>query len=91
MVHLSPRVIYEETPDGKPKGKPVATMHPASHEVVQKVLKKRTDALNGRSPYMWVRLSTGDLVLGVIPQGDTFFDVKKDSEYPGNGEGNVKT
>jgi hypothetical protein len=51
---------------------------PASAESVRTVLAADEDSPDGRSPYVWVRLPNGDLVLGVFPQGDTYFLTEND-------------
>lgn len=33
---------------------------------------------DGRSPFMWIRLPNGDLILGVFPYGDTYFATEND-------------
>jgi hypothetical protein len=48
---------------------------PASAEYVAAVLAKPVDA-NGRSEWFWFRLGNGDLVLGVFPRGEGYFDVE---------------
>ena len=35
---------------------------------------------DGRSGFMWIRLRNGDLILGVFPEGDTYF--KYEEKYP---------
>ncbi len=40
---------------------------------VKLVLEADELSEDGRSQWVWVRLSTGDLVLAVFPQGDTYF------------------
>ena len=61
----------------------ILTMHPASQESVDLVTKAAhgpsTD--NGRSNWLWIRLTNGDLILGVYPQGDTYCAVEHDAAY----------
>lgn len=59
----------------------IASVHPASPEAVEKVLKARDTDPDGRSQWVWVWLTTGELVLGVFPQGDTFCEIQRDAEY----------
>jgi hypothetical protein len=60
-----------------PNGKAVhvAYVTPAKQEDVDFVLKQDPDSDDGRSPWVWVRLSSGDLLLGVFPEGDTYCEV----------------
>lgn len=52
-------------------------IHTASLEAI------RTVRDGERSPYHWLRLPNGDLMLGVFPQGDTYEAVQADARYPG--------
>jgi hypothetical protein len=52
--------------------------YPASPESVGTVLDASVDDDDGRSQFMWVRLGNGDLILGVFPQGDTYFATEGD-------------
>ena len=45
----------------------------ATPEAVALVLAADETSNDGRSQWVWVRLPSGDLVLGVYPQGDTYF------------------
>lgn len=70
---------------------PRICVHPASPEAVDFVLAQPVgDWLempdDGRSPWMWIRLPSGDLILGVFPYGDTYFAVEEDAEYPGDAD-----
>lgn len=58
-------------------------IHPASEDAVKTVLDAPTTGDDGRSEWVWVRLPNGDLVLGVFPQGDTYFSVEDDAHYRG--------
>ena len=60
----------------------IASVHPASPESVALVARQNITDPDGRSQFMWVRLSNGDLILGVYPQGDTYFAVEHDAQYP---------
>lgn len=56
----------------------IAAVKPASTESVGLVLSASQDSEDGRSGWVWVRLASGDLVLGVFPQGDTYFATELD-------------
>lgn len=45
-------------------------------DAVNEVLSQSPDDPDGRSQWVWVRLPNGDLILGVLPQGDTYFNVE---------------
>jgi hypothetical protein len=64
-------------------GKEIAFIHPASDESVSLVINASIDSGDGRSDWVWVRLTDGTLVLGVFPQGDTYFAVEEDAVFPG--------
>lgn len=55
---------------------------PASPEMVKTVLEADENSEDGRSQFMWIRLANGDLILGVYPQGDTYFDTELDVGRP---------
>lgn len=61
-----------------------AYVHRASDESVMHVMAQPVNPadFNGRSEWLWVRLQDGTLILGVFPQGDTYFAVERDAEYP---------
>lgn len=66
---------------------PIATVHPAKWESVNKVLLAPEGTDNGRSEWVWVRLANGDLLLGVFPRGDTYIEVSEtDGQYPGDDD-----
>lgn len=50
----------------------VAGQTPATEAEVQYLLAQSTSTGDGRSPYMWVTLLNGDLMLATYPQGDTY-------------------
>lgn len=53
---------------------------PAPKEAVDYVLSQplaTKDFHDGRSEWMWIRLPDGDLILGVYPQGDTYFSTEE--------------
>jgi hypothetical protein len=47
----------------------------AGDDAVAKVLERPVHE-DGRSEFVWLRLSNGDLILGVFPCGDTYFEVE---------------
>lgn len=51
---------------------------PASEESVRVVLAADTESGDGRSEWLWIRLANGNLILGVYPQGETYFDTEED-------------
>lgn len=64
----------------------IATIHPASAEAVSIVLDADEHDPDGRSNWVWVRLPNGDLLLGIFPQGETYFAVEVDAIYLGAHE-----
>ena len=56
----------------------IGLRQPASEEMVTHVLSQSETSGEGRSPWYWFRLSNGDLILGVYPQGSTYFDTETD-------------
>lgn len=65
------------------EGEPIAYVHPANQASVDKVLNAPEEGYDGRSPWVWVRLVNGDLILGVYPHGDTYIEVTDDdAAYP---------
>jgi hypothetical protein len=61
----------------------IATIHPASPHIVDRVLAADPTSEDGRSQWVWVRLPNGDLILGVFPQGDTYLECEEDAQFPG--------
>ena len=74
---MNAHVITMSPEDGKD-----VFVHPASAESIGYVLSQDIDTGDGRSEWVWVRLGNGDLILGVFPQGDTYFAVEVDAEWP---------
>jgi len=66
------KTIYDDAPGDNPEHI-IATTLPASDEAVADVTAADPTSGNGRSEWLWVRLANGDLILGVFPQGDTYF------------------
>jgi hypothetical protein len=61
------------------EGRPVGWhVKPASAESVVTVLDADPQSPDGRSNWVWLRLPNGDLVLGLFPQGDTYFATELD-------------
>ena len=71
------RVLDDDEPE-----RTIAMVHPAKPEYVRLVLDADESSADGRSPWMWVRLPNGDLILGVYPQGDTYLACEADSFFP---------
>lgn len=59
------------------EGRHVAHVTPATTEDVFTVLFAPQDGSDGRSEPVWVRLASGDLLLGVFPLGDTYESVSQ--------------
>lgn len=57
-------------------GNYIASVKVASDEAAKLVMDSTPGDSDGRSSWMWVRLANGDLVLGVFPRGDTYFNVE---------------
>lgn len=53
-------------------GNEIAWATAANPAHVADILSAPTDTNNGRSNWVWVRLSNGDLLLAVFPQGETY-------------------
>lgn len=49
---------------------------PADPKAVHDVLEAPVGTGDGRSGWTWLRLRNGDLMLGVWPQGETYFEVE---------------
>lgn len=81
---VGPHIIYDTTPPpvDPAKGTELALIHPASDESVKRVLNAPVNSGDGRSNWVWVRLMNTDLILGVYPQGDTYFAVEEDAQFP---------
>lgn len=83
MGYVTPKFIYARDEKGNETDQHVASIHDASQESVYLVLAADPhDEWDGRSQWMWVRLQNGDLILGVFPQGDTYFSVEEDASTP---------
>jgi hypothetical protein len=65
--------VHDDAPEDNPDHFLYSTK-PASTKAINAVLSTSMFDENGRSEWVWVRLRNGDLVLGVFPQGDTYFE-----------------
>lgn len=76
------RIFYEKPETGKITKRSIATIYPASAKSVKLVLAASDTDPDGRSNWVWCRFQNGDLMLGVFPQGDTYFSCEKDAQAP---------
>jgi hypothetical protein len=75
------KVLYVIDENGFNTSTPCATMANADPKIAAKVISAPiTD--DGRSNWKWFRLANGDLVLGCLPYGDTYFMTKADPNRP---------
>jgi len=81
MTELKSHTVYRESDRGHVTNELLAYIYPASSESVKTVMEANPDSPDGRSQYVWIRLQNGDLILGVYPQGDTYFAVEEDAQY----------
>ncbi len=72
---MEQHIVYITNENGSPTEGILAEVAPASQELVDLVLSKPVED-EGRSQFVWVRLQNGDLILGVYPQGDTYFEIE---------------
>lgn len=84
---MKPHRITEDSKtfmDGRKPGDAItlAMVHPAKQKDVDAVLKASPTSGEGRSPWVWVRLPNGDLLLGVFPQGDMYCEMEKAAQFP---------
>ena len=77
-MKLKAHTVYDIDETGRDTDRVLATVKPASNESVGTVLTASETSEDGRSNWMWVRLANGDLILGVYPQGDTYFATELD-------------
>lgn len=56
-------------------GRLLSTHFPASQEAVDLLLSQPIND-DGRSEWRWVRLANGDLILGLFPQGEAYFELE---------------
>lgn len=73
----------EDNETGETLDKPVliATASKADETVANMVIDEPIGN-DGRSEWQWFRLSNGDLILGVYPRGDTYFNTEADPNRP---------
>lgn len=73
--------------------KQIAHSFPANEAVVT-VLLEMVVGDDTRSDFRWLRLQNGDLILGVFPRGDGYFEVETEVEFDykrAERDGNVQT
>lgn len=75
---MKPHGLYLEDENGVAQQQ-VAWVNPAKQEDVDLVLSQPVSSSvvgsDGRSPWVWVRMQNGDLMLATFPQGDTYMTV----------------
>lgn len=54
---------------------------PASNAAVTDCLKAEIDDSDGRSPWMWFRTITGDLILGFYPCGNLYDEHEREASF----------
>ena len=67
-----------ETLDDDVPSRVIARSVAASRELVDLVLSAPVGD-DGRSEWRWFRLPNGNLILGVYPRGDTYFDCEAET------------
>lgn len=80
-MKLEEHDIFDRDEDGYDTNQVIAHVRPASSESVVEVLSASQNDPDGRSNWLWVRLASGDLILGTFPQGDTYFSTESDHEF----------
>lgn len=55
----------------------IATVTPATDAEIEMVLEAPVWGDDGRSPFQWITLQNGDMILGVFPHGETFEKVRQ--------------
>ena len=60
----------------------LAYIHDASEEAFGIVMDAEVGDDDGRSPWKWLRLPNGDLMLGTFPRGGTYERVERDAAFP---------
>lgn len=80
MTDTHPHAIFAQDENGK-NTQQIAWIEPASQEDADLILQQTTDGHDGRSPWVWLRLQNGDLILGTFPQGDTYCAVETCGEW----------
>lgn len=77
-MKLEEHDVFDQDEDGYDTSRVIAHVKPASSASVVETLSASESDPDGRSNWVWVRLASGDLVLGIFPQGDTYFATKGD-------------
>lgn len=72
--------IYNDNPDCEPNFIGITSI--ADEAMAAKVIAAPVDDLEGRSPWLWVRLANGDLLLATYPRGDMYFETELDHNRP---------
>jgi len=75
---MSAKAFIELKRDPEWETESIALRQNASQEMAEYVISQKEADLDGRSQYYWFRLSNGDLILGVYPCGDTYFETELD-------------
>lgn len=73
MTPITPHGLFAEDETGAQIAQ-IGWVTPAKQEHVNFVLAQSNED-NGRSPWFWLRMQDGTLVLGLFPQGDTYMHV----------------
>lgn len=63
---------------GAPTEQLIAQVYPANAAAARKLLAAPIDNDDGRSPWVWVLLQNGDLLMATFPQGDTYCALEED-------------
>ncbi len=76
--------MREQTSISNDDGNHIATCCYADPAVAAAVLRQRPteNGNDDRSPWVWVRLANGDLLLGTFPRGSTYEMTEKDKNRP---------
>lgn len=82
LMYMDAHALTDIDETGADTGVHLAWIQPASAESVRTVLTADENSGDGRSNWVWVRLRNGDLILGVFPQGDTYFATERDHSTP---------
>jgi hypothetical protein len=80
MSETWPLFDYGQDTPYDPSLPPLGEFAIADEDDAIDVLQQPVGTTDGRSNFMWIRLRNGDLILGVFPEGDTYF--KYEEKYP---------
>lgn len=75
IAQVHKMVVHELIDDSNERGTEytIATVTPVKQgTMIDQIIKSPITTGDGRSPWCWVRLSNGDLILGLFPQGETY-------------------